>query len=228
MTMFSVSQINTNSSTPVSPTEDAWQNGSPDGESLLPDPVQLAFTGDVGAQIAALAVQAGGVEQRDDETERDALESLRERRGDDQVREMRAKAGAILGAALVQGLGTALKGGAEIAGGAASLNDVTCSVSGKVVAPGTFLGATSPTWAGAGDIASAMGNIGSGVCQAEGANHDADATAAQNDAQRLLNSSQNVHDDSTSAIQLIAAAMQFFQEYAQTQAQTRNAVLHGA
>jgi hypothetical protein len=213
MTMSTVNAISTNHSTPVAPADDLAQTDSSDGGiSLLPDPVsQLAFSGDVGAEITALAVQTGGTERRNDETERDAVESLQEQRNNDQVKTMRDRAGALLGQAIAEGAGTIVQGGLVMTGAVSK----------------TPVGPTS-VWSGAGEIADGMGKVVGGLYQAGAANDDANGTADKNDTDRLATVLQNIHDDGASASQLILNAMQFLQEYAQTQAQTRNAALHGA
>jgi hypothetical protein len=202
---------------------------SPGAGSLLPDPVaQLATSGDVGAEIAALCVETGTTEEQADRTERDAVESLQEQVENKEVQDMRDKAGAILGQAIAEGVTTMAQGAMEGSSAIASLQDVTCPVSHQVVAQGTLLGMTQGMWRGAGELTSGIGRIVGGAYQAGGANDDANAAEAHAEAGHLATSVQDMHDSASQATQFVQAALDFYREYVTTQAQTRNAAVHVA
>jgi hypothetical protein len=195
--------------------------------TLLPEPVgALMASGDVGAEIAAMGVMTGQVEQQTDRQERDALEALQTQRENAEVQAMRDKAAQILGQSIAQGVGMVAEGGMTVCAATASAQDVTHQ--GQPTAFGHVAGLTGDQWKAGGQVVGGIGQMVAGGYQAGAASDDANAAQYHAEAAHLASSAQDVHDDMRTAGDYVRSALDFYREYVSTQAQIRSATIHVA
>jgi hypothetical protein len=193
--------------------------GSTDS-SLLPEPTAMvASSGDVGAEIAAMAVQTGETECQTDDQARAADEAQQDREEASEVQAMRDEAGKIRESAIWTGASGAFQGAGEFGGGAVALND------------GTEAGrAQSESWAamfkGGGTAGSALTKVGAGMADGDKASLEADAAAHKAAADHAATAAGDMRDASSRANDAITQALSFYREYVSTQGQTWNAALH--
>jgi hypothetical protein len=185
-------------------------NQAGEGPAPLPDPVvALATSGDVGAEIAALAVQSGDAQRRTAQDIRDALEQYVDSQENHQIEAMRAKARDAFANSFIEGAGMAANGAFGCVG--ASKDQ-----------------ATKSEWAGGGMLAQGGAKIGSAFFAQSMANDDADATSHSSSADRAKRSIQDASDAFKGAGDYVNAAIEFYREYVSAQGQTMNAALHRA
>jgi hypothetical protein len=176
----------------------------------LPDPVvALATSGDVGAELAALAVQSGEAQRRTAQDIRDSLEDYLDSQQNQQIEAMRAKARDAFGNAFVEGLGIAANGGF----------DMTAAFS---------CDADKSKWTAGGTLAQGCAKMGSAFFAQNMANDDADATGHANAADHARRTIDDMNDACKGADGYVNAAIEFYREYVSAQGQTMNAALHRA
>lgn len=170
----------------------------------------LACSGDIGAEMAALAVQSGQAQKDVARASRDADEAMVEHEEDQEVQAMRQKADDVRSEALLDGIGTALEGAGMIGAGLSSTPQV------------------GDRWQGAGKLAAAGMHIGGGGKGADAS--AADATAAQHKAaaEHAKSAAEDMHDAARDASDYVKTAVEFYRDYVSTEAESRAAALHRA
>jgi hypothetical protein len=183
---------------------------------VLPEPVQaLAFSGDPGAELAALAVLTGNDQQRVAQQARDTEEKAEVVQDQLQVDAMRRKADEIRNAGWVEGAGMMLEGGLDL--GAAD----------KVKPDGT------PTREGnqlraCASLVKGFTTIGAATEKASESEDDAAAASHKAAADQARSAADDLHDAKKAAGEFVAAALDFYREYVSSQASERSAALHRA
>jgi len=166
--------------------------------SLLPDPeAAVLSSGDVGAEIAALAVQNGEVERSAAHEEREAAEARALAEEAQEVQAIRAEASSMRVEAWVD---AGLTVGAQVVGSSSTAGVI--AKAGKALADGYFSAGQKDDEANAKAFDAAAG----------------DAKSAAEDA----------HDTVADANEYIKAALDFYQEYVTTRAQTLTAAAQRA
>jgi hypothetical protein len=224
---MTIGAITSTDSPSPSPHATTTETQPASGANLLPEPVgQLMASGDVGAEIAAIAVMTGQTEQQTARQERDALEALQFQRENDEVQAMRDKAGEILAQSIAQGVGSIAQGSMTGCSATASAQDV--GGPNQPTVPGRFGGLTGGQWQAGGLFVSGIGQLTAGVYGAGAANDDANAAAFHAQAAHLAGFAQDLHDDMRSGSDYVGRALDFYREYVSTQAQIRSATIHVA
>jgi hypothetical protein len=167
-------------------------------------------SGDVGAELAALAVQSGEAQRRTSQDIRDALEDSVESQENQQIDAMRAKARDTFASSFIEGAGIAASGACDF-GAAFS----TCD-------------ATKSEWTASGKLAQGFAKMGSAFYAQNSVNDDADATSDASAADRAKRAIQDTNDAYKDAGDYVSAAINFYREYVAAQGQTTNAALHRA
>lgn len=198
----------------------AADDGGSTDSSLLPEPTALVTSsGDVGAEIAAMAVNTGETERQTDDQARAADEAQQDREEEREVQDMRDEAGKIRESAIWTGASGVLQGAGEIGGGAMASNDGTEAER-----------ARSESWAamfkGGGAAASAVPKVGAGMADGDKASLEADAAAHKAAADHAASAAGDLRDASSRANDAITQALNFYREYVSTQGQTWNAAVH--
>ena len=179
--------------------------------TILPDPVGLS--GDLGAELAALAVRSGEQQETVAQTARDAEERIEVNQDDRQVDAMHKKAGDVLSDGLTEGLGMMAEGGFELAAAGE-----TTAAEGKPTADGYALKAD-------GTICRAWSMTGDAFSKAAQANDDATAAAARSASDRARSAADDLHDAKKGAGDFISAALDFYREYTSAKAAADAAAL---
>jgi len=180
------------------------------GAAPLPAPcASIIPPGDMGAQLAALLVKTGDEQRRQDETSRITDEKCEDAADKAQVDDLQQKAHDIRKEGLVEGLTTMGSGALEI--GAA------CAGSSKAWS-GALTGASKGI-KGGGEISGAAYKGEQTIDDANAASDKANADHAKRAADDQADQMKNDHE-------LISAAIDFYKEYSDAQAQGRAAVLH--
>jgi hypothetical protein len=175
--------------------------------SLLPDPATaLISSGDMGAQIAALAVQTGETERTEGHQERQTEELRAEQELDKEVQAIHEQASLTL----VQGWTDATLAVATGVAGAASGTPAV----GSGGAGGTASGVTS------GSVIAASKSLVDASFGAGQKNLQANQTAAAGAVANANAAAQDAHDTISDASDGIKAALSFYQEYEQARGQT--------
>jgi len=179
--------------------------------SVLPDPnATLALSGDPGAELAALMVDAGSRQRETAQAARQTQEKVEEQEDDAEVDAMRQKANDIESAGWAEGLGMAFEGGMGVAGAAVG-------------------GGARPLGAGlnaGGKVGDAVGLVAGGYAKADGATMDANAAAHKAAADRARTAGDDLKDARKSGDDLVSAALDFYREYTGAKASERGAALH--
>ena len=164
--------------------------------------------GDLGAEIAALAIRTGDAERSTAHAQRNLDEAAQSRADDAQVQAMHDEASSMRTQAWVSG---------------------AVGVAGACVAAGCATTGVSSTWGVVGsDVSSASGKMVDGLFGA--AQHDEEASAAQDKAaaDRAASDAKNASDAANDAGATVQAALDFARGYVVTEAQTQSAALHRA
>jgi hypothetical protein len=186
--------------------------GDGNAGTALPDPVTaLALSGDPGAELAALAVQSGELQENVARTARDTEVELEVHEDNEQVDALHKKADDIRASGIWEGVGM-------IAEGASGVLPAVVPVSSRV-ADAVKLG---------GKGADGMAVIASTFGKAAEANDDAAAAAARSASDRAKGAADDLSDAKKSAGDLISAALDFYREYTSAQAAANTAALHRA
>ncbi|HLK41048.1 MAG TPA: hypothetical protein VKU41_30060 [Polyangiaceae bacterium] len=171
----------------------------PPGAAVAPPEDSLAVTsGDPGAELAALTVQAGTAERHTARAVRDSEERLAEHEEAAQVQALHDDASSLRTEAWFDGGMTVAM---QAAGG-----------------PQSTLG----TWLSAG------AKVGDGLFAADQQDHAADAKAHEAAAAHAENAVKDAGDAAADASELVRSGLQFFGTYVETRAQTMAAALHKA
>jgi hypothetical protein len=208
-------------SSSISPLPDAVAPGTTTATagqappSLLPDPPTALLGGDMAAQIAALAVQAGQAQQDIDTKSAEAEDSVQDQAEAAEVTTMHAEASALRTSAWESGLLQVGAGACTIAGAGASLGGGTAQAAGGMLK-------------GVGEGLSGGATIAGGLGKAAATDLEASATASKALADSAERAGGVDRDAKKSAETFVQAAIDFYREYASTKAQAQAAALHGA
>jgi hypothetical protein len=186
--------------------------------SLLPAPDTVLLSGDMGAAIAALAVQQGNAEEQTETQAAEAQDTLQDNAEAAQVATLHSEASTMRAGAWESGL---LQIGAGV-----------CTMGSAGVSMGTGGSATGGQIAtllkGAGEGVTGAGTIVGGLSKAAATDLDASATASKALADAAGRAGDLDRDAHKSAESFVQAALDFYREYAQAKAQAEAAALHGA
>jgi hypothetical protein len=163
---------------------------------------ELADSGDLDAEFAALAVKSGESDRRDADQVQDALEAAQENQENQEVAAMRKKAGDILDGAICDGIGI-----------------VASTVASGNSANGVRIGA-----AGMDGSAKVAGALYDGYAT----NDDADAAQHKAAADQDASASARAQDLSKAAGDYVSAAVEFYREAASTRSASFSAAVHRA
>lgn len=145
--------------------------GEPSG-TLLPSPISaLALSGDPGAELAALVVQAGQAQQSSAQAARDVDEQMEVNEDNQEVAAMRKKADETRAAGIADGLGMVAEGGAAVA--------AVCVTPAPPAAGGKWDTRLGDALKAGGKVADGGFQVGSAFSKGAEASSDADATAHQ-------------------------------------------------
>lgn len=188
----------------------ATQSGAPMAATLLDAPTGVLDGGDMGAEMAALAVKNGEAERATAHDERSVQEAAAERADDEQVQAMRSEASSMRSEGWF---------------------DATVGVASACVAIGfaPAQGATESADAIAGaHVIDGAGKLGDGFFKAGQHDNEADAARDKAAADRAESAARDVADAATDANASISAALDFDRTYVSLEAQTQSAALHRA
>jgi hypothetical protein len=169
----------------------------------------LGCSGDVGAEVAAMAVQSGQAQRDVARAARDADEAIQESEDEQEVAAMHQKADDVRSQALVEGFGMIAEGGFEVAG----------STQGEAARKGLE---------GGGKIANGTAQIFAGGMKAAEANDDAAAAQHRAAAEHAKSAAEDMHDASRDAADYVKSAIDFYRDYVSSEAESRSAALHRA
>jgi hypothetical protein len=186
----------------------------------------LAFGGDVGAEVAALAIDSGKETQIVEQQAEQADEDRAARAEADQVNQMRQKADDMRTQGIVDGSTT-------MGEGALSAAAAGCSFRASGASPTSGMRAGELNAEGGWYKSAATGLDGStkladGFFGAAGANADANAKASEASAERAHQAARDAHDAAAGAQSAIDKTLSFYEQYTQVQASTALAILHRA
>ncbi|MDP9151907.1 MAG: hypothetical protein M3O36_18445 [Myxococcota bacterium] len=178
--------------------------------------------GDLGAELAALAVVAGQKARESAQHARDLFEGIQARQEDAQIAAMRQKADEIQTGAVVSGLFTIGEGMTQAGAGWCSFKSAT-----------TTNGATQTKRQLDSQLAAAFGtclqgtaSIASGVYSAAEEASEILVTRGRFAADHAKADADDMHDAVRQADSAIHAAIEFYREYSSTQSQSLFAALH--
>jgi len=178
--------------------------------SLLPDPMAAVLsTGDVGAEIAALDVEDGQVQRSEARQEREADEARAEHEEAQEVSAIRAEASSMRAQGWVDAAITVV----AYAATAASSPSSPSAASGQD-------GGHAASDADGGLVAKAGRALADGYFTSAQKDDEANAKADEAATTDAKSAADDAHDAFSDANGLIAAALQFYQEYVTTRAQT--------
>jgi hypothetical protein len=196
-----------------------------DPTALPPPNAQLVPVGDLGAQLAALLVNSGQDARKTDQQARAADEKAEDDAEQAQVASLRQKASDIQSDGLVDGLTTigagALQLGASVNSAQSSAQPPGSQARADLASKGAALSFDSTLLKGEGGI------VGTSFKAAQ-ANDDANATAHEADASHAKRSADDQDEDMKNDTAFINSAVDFYKQYAETKAQEKAAVTHGA
>ena len=177
--------------------------------SILPDPA--SFSGDPGAELAALAVKSGELQQTTAQRARDAEQQLQANADRQQVDALHQKADHMRREGMLTGVGMAVQGLGDLGGGVFAKDQLQLSIYG-----------------GAGKLAYGTTQILAASPRADAANDDARAAEARAASDEAKSAADDLHDVKKGAGDFISAALDFYREYTSAQASASSAALHRA
>ena len=220
--MPSVSLIDSAAFTKVAPDSPGPTGGGAGSAAILPEPdllTTMTFSGDVGAEIAALAVKSGEKQQHTAQTQRDAQMRVEVDSDNAQVDAMNKKAEDIRSAGWAEGLGMAAEGAFTLA---SSTEFVPTKDGGFTLTPeGHALQAEGKLW-------NAGATLGSGSAKALGAGEDANAEKAKATSDLAKAAAEDAHDARKGADDFVSAAIDFYKEYTSAQSSAKSAAMFHA
>jgi hypothetical protein len=197
---------------------------------------QLQASGDPGAELAAMAVQSGETQRKGANEARDAYERAEASEDQQEVDAMRQKADDIRSEAWIEGAGMVLQGGLELGGSCEAL-DTLSNVPSSSVGPTdqprvqvmlATANAETGAFRGAGGVANGVATVMAAGSKAAQANDDASAAQHRGNADLAKAAADDMHDASKDAGDFVKAALDFYNGYVSSEAQTRAAALHRA
>jgi len=184
---------------------------------LLPSPVETMMSGDMGADIAALAVKSGQVERELDTKATETEDTIQDEADQAQVATMHDEATTMRSGAWESGLMQVGAGACEI--GAAGFSSAKAGAP-----PPKIVGILK----GFADGLNGGGTIAGGLSKAAATDTEALATAQKAIADSAQRSGQTARDAQKADSDFVQAAIDFYREYQSTKAQAQAAALHGA
>lgn len=183
----------------------------------------LEASGDPGAELAALAVQSGETQRTGADAARDSYERAEASEDAQEVDAMKQKADHIRCEAWTEGVGMILQGGLEIGGSCEALDDMgDAPTQASLVRSNAEMSA----FRGAGNAVSGVANVVAAGSKAAQATDDAAAAQHRADADLAKAAADDMHDASKDAGDLVKAALDFYNGYVSSEAQTRAAAVH--
>jgi hypothetical protein len=185
--------------------------------------VQLEASGDPGAELAALAVQSGETQRTGANEARAAYERAEASEDQREVDAMRLKANDIRNEAWTEGVGMVLQGGLEFGGSCDALDEMgDAPTQATLVRSNAEIGA----FRGAGNVANGVATVMAAGSKAAQATDDANAALHRGNAELAKAAAEDMHDASKDAGEFVKAALDFYNGYVSSEAQTRAAALH--
>jgi hypothetical protein len=196
------------------------QIGATAGAGYSFDPQLTVQGGDIGAEVAGLAVQCGLRSETADDQIEQAEEQAAATESNAQVQAMRRKADDVRAAGIVEGCigmaAGALQGGTA-ASDAAAANSATSAAASALKAQGEWFRAASTGLEGGGKIVDAF-------AQGSQLSDDATAKADGDAADRALQAARDEHDAASGDQSLVQSALQAASQTEQAEASTRLAL----
>lgn len=169
----------------------------PPGGSLLPPPMaQLANSGDLGAQIAALLLEAGYEQKKSGRETRAVAEKAQAAADNAQLDAMEREAGKKLVAGIISGGTTVISGGLQFTAGAIKANENKSNM-----------------LLGAGKGVEGLGKIGATIFEHDAEMASKDAKAAEQASDRQKRGIEDARDTVKEAKELINRALDYYKEY---------------
>jgi hypothetical protein len=203
----------TNATTPI---EDAAPPGAggvttaTSSASLLPEPSPM-LGADMGAEIAALAVRTGQLQQDVNTKSAETQDTIQDEADAAQVSTMHDEASTMRSGAWSSGL-------LEIGAGAATMGSAM---------PGASTNLTTALKGGA-EAMQGGSTLAGGLSKAAATDSEALATQQKAAADAAQRSGQAARDGQKNASDFVQAAIDFYREYQSTKAEAQAAALHGA
>ncbi len=218
--MTTIQQASRTTASVATAEVDDEQPLSTSSSSVLPEPNSLlALSGDPGAELAALMVNAGAAQRETAQAARQTQEKVEEQEDDAEVSAMRQKANDILSAGWAEGLGMAFEGGMGVAGAAVDAGAAAGAEGAGQRAVGAGLNA-------GGKVGNAVGLVASAYPKADEAAMDANAAAHKAASDRARAAGDDLKDASKSGDDLVSAALDFYREYTGAKTSELGAALH--
>jgi hypothetical protein len=187
--------------------------------SLLPDPSSGALVaGDMGAEIAALAVKLGKSEQDLNAKAAETQDQVEDAQEAAQVQTMHDEASTLRDGAWESGMLQIGAGACTVASGGISAAGGTSN----------FMKALPTMVKGVGEGLNGAATITGGLSKAAATDLEANATASKSIADAAGRAGGVDRDTQKNATQFVQAALDFYREYETAKAQSQAAALHGA
>jgi hypothetical protein len=181
--------------------------------TILPEPSPYLLGGDIGAEITALAVQAGQTERALDTSAEQTEDAVQDQAEQGEVSTLHQEASTMRATAWESGC-------LQIAGGAASIAGGVGGMEGDKGFEGLMKGASEGLGGGA-TLAGGLGKAAETDSEALAAAEKATSDAAEREG----DAARSAQKDATA---FITAAIDFYREYQSTKAQANAAAVHGA
>lgn len=211
-----------------SPASGASPADPGDGSVSLPDPAAVfsqGVSGDLGAELAALALKAGQKERDVAQQARDLFEGAMSRQEDAAVAAMRQKADDIQSGAVASGLFTIGEGAMQMSQGMDAFNATTAQRSGDPSgAAGWKLQEQCDQ--GLGIVLKGSGTLVAGIFQAAAERDESVVAQSRSAADHAKTAAEDMHDAAKNADGFVRAAIDFYREYSSSQNHSLLAALH--
>jgi hypothetical protein len=215
----------------AAPTTGPAAPAAPSQATLLPQPSPL-MGGDIGAEIAALAVKAGLEQNKINSTAASAQDRMEDAANAAQVADLHAEASTMRSGAWMSGVLQMSAGACTIASAGLTLGQPTTPTGGTTTAAQQ---ASMHDWSaailtakGVGEGFEAGSSLAGGLSKAAATDTEALATQEKALADAAQRSGSDARTAEQSATQFVQSAIDFYKEYEATKAQTQAAALHGA
>jgi hypothetical protein len=182
-----------------------------------------AFAGDLCAEVAALAVQSGEDSRAVEDQIQQTDEAIASGEAADEVSALRKKADDLMTQGIVDGCATMGEGALQAASAGCSF-----AASGASATSAARLGAEGAWYkSGATGLDGSIKLVDGAFGQAE-ANADAAAKQAEQNADRANQSARDAHDAASAQQSTVEKTLDFYEQCAQAQASTAQAILRPA
>lgn len=184
--------------------------------TLLPEPGHCIAGDDLGAEIAALAVKTGEVDEEIDTRAAETQDQVQDEAEAAQVSTLHDEASATRSFAWASGC-------LQIGAGALSM-----ASGGEAMGSGNKAAGIAGLLKGASEATSGAGTIVAGLGKAAATDMDAQATASKALADAAQRSGGELRDGQKSASAFVQSAVDFYREYEAAKGAAQAAALHGA